>query len=73
VTLAWQKALAAAMARGPEACGVARPTWAAPLLASYLADERGGRERSARVATTGVNVLRLFDLRRWGWALSRLV
>jgi hypothetical protein len=32
-TLAWQKALAAALERGPEACGVARPTWTAPLLA----------------------------------------
>ena len=36
-TLAWQKALADALERGPEACGVARPTWTAPLLAQYLA------------------------------------
>jgi transposase len=41
VTLAWQKALAEAMRRGPEACGVARPTWTAPLLAGYLAQQTG--------------------------------
>lgn len=40
-TLAWQKALAAALAQGPEACGVARPTWTAPLLAPYLAEQTG--------------------------------
>ena len=39
VTLAWQKALAEAMTMGPEACGVSRPTWTAPLLAKYLADK----------------------------------
>jgi len=38
-TLAWQKALATALERGPEACGVARPTWTAPLLAQYLAEQ----------------------------------
>lgn len=40
-TLDWQKALAAAMETGPEACGVARPTWTAPLLAEYLQQETG--------------------------------
>jgi transposase len=40
-TLTWQKALAAALAQGPEACGVARPTWTAPLLAHYLAEQTG--------------------------------
>jgi transposase len=40
-TLIWQKALATALARGPEACGVARPTWTAPLLAQYLAAQTG--------------------------------
>jgi transposase len=40
-TLAWQKALAAALERGPAACGVARPTWTAPLLAQYLAEQTG--------------------------------
>jgi transposase len=40
-TLAWQKALAAAVERGPEACGVARPTWTAPLLAQHLAEQTG--------------------------------
>jgi transposase len=40
-TLAWQKALAAAMEAGPEACGYARPTWTAPLLAEYLEQQTG--------------------------------
>jgi transposase len=40
-TLAWQKALAAAMEQGPEACGVARPAWTAPLLACYLTLKTG--------------------------------
>lgn len=40
-TLAWQKALAAALEQGPEACGVPRPTWTAPLLAQYLAEQTG--------------------------------
>lgn len=35
-TLAWQKALAEAMERGPRACGVPRPAWTAPLLERYL-------------------------------------
>lgn len=41
VTLAWQKALAEAMRLGPQACGLPRPTWTAPLLASYLAEKTG--------------------------------
>ena len=41
VTLVWQKALAEAMRRGPQACGVPRPTWTAPLLATYLAEQTG--------------------------------
>jgi len=41
VTLAWQKALAEAMRLGPQACGIPRPTWTAPLLASYLAEKTG--------------------------------
>jgi transposase len=40
-TLAWQKALAEAMRLGPRACGIARPTWTAPLLARYLAETTG--------------------------------
>jgi transposase len=40
-TLAWQKALAEAMERGPRACGVPRPTWTAPLLARHLAAALG--------------------------------
>lgn len=35
-TLAWQKELAQAMERGPEACGVSRPTWTAVLLIAHL-------------------------------------
>jgi transposase len=41
VNLVWQKELARAMAEGPQACGVPRPTWTAPLLAQYLAEETG--------------------------------
>jgi transposase len=41
VTLGWQKALAEAMRRGPPACGIARPTWTAPLLAQYVAETTG--------------------------------
>ncbi len=41
VTLPWQKALALAMEQGPEACGVPRPHWTAPLLATYLAEQLG--------------------------------
>jgi transposase len=40
-TLSWQKVLADAMEHGPEACGVPRPTWTAPLLADYLAEKTG--------------------------------
>ena len=49
-TLAWQKALAEAMEQGPEACGVPRPTWTAPLLASYLTEKTGASvsERTVR-------------------------
>src|SRR5215212_5707913 len=39
--LDWLKALAEAMEQGPEACGVARPTWTAPLLAEYLKQQTG--------------------------------
>ncbi len=41
VTLAWQKALAEAMRAGPQACGIPRPTWTAPLLAKYLEGKTG--------------------------------
>ena len=41
VSLAWEKALAAAMRLGPQACGIPRPTWTAPLLAAYLAKVTG--------------------------------
>jgi transposase len=37
----WQTLLLQAMEQGPEACGVPRPTWTAPLLAQYLAERTG--------------------------------
>ncbi len=40
-TLGWQKALAGALERGAEACGIARPTWTAPLLGQHLAEQTG--------------------------------
>jgi transposase len=51
--LSWQKALAEAMQRGAEACGVPRPTWSAELLARYLA-ERTGIETSERTVRRGL-------------------
>jgi transposase len=49
-TLTWQKALALAMEAGPAACGVPRPTWTAPLLATHLFEQTGIAlgERSVR-------------------------
>ena len=41
VTLAWLRALALAMEQGPEACGVPRPAWTAPLLAAHLGEQLG--------------------------------
>ena len=55
-TLSWQKALAEAMEQGPEACGVSRPTWTAPLLASYLA-EKTGTTVSERTVRRGLESL----------------
>ncbi|MGH9208888.1 MAG: helix-turn-helix domain-containing protein [Acidimicrobiales bacterium] len=40
-TLAWQKEQATAVEQAPEACGVPRPTWTAPLLAQHLAARTG--------------------------------
>jgi transposase len=67
VTLAWQRALADAMARGPAACGVARPTWTAPLLAAYLA-ERTGVAVGERVVRRGLAGLG-YVCRRPTWTL----
>jgi transposase len=49
-TLAWQKELAQALERGPEACGVSRPTWTAALLVLHLVAAPGVRtsERPVR-------------------------
>jgi len=48
--LCWQKALAEAMQQGPAGCGIRRPTWTAPLLARYLAEQTGvaASERTVR-------------------------
>jgi transposase len=37
----WQALLCQATEQGPEACGIPRPTWTAPLLAQYLAERTG--------------------------------
>ena len=46
----WRARLTRAMAAGPRACGVPRPTWTAPLLARYLTEQTGLRtgERTGR-------------------------
>src|SRR5262245_1625641 len=56
VDLNWQRELAEAMRRGPQACGVARPSWTAPLLAAYLA-EKTGVAVSERTARRGLALL----------------
>src|SRR5438105_1718098 len=38
---AWHHALADAMVRGPQACGVVRPGWSGPALAEYLSTTTG--------------------------------
>lgn len=55
-TLAWQRALAQAMERGPTACGIPRPTWTAPLLARYLS-ETTGIDVSERTVRRGLESL----------------
>ncbi len=56
VNLAWQKALAEAMKLGPQACGVPRPTWTAPLLAKYL-EEKTGIAASEGTVRRGLKLL----------------
>ena len=56
VTLEWQRLLAEAMRLGPEACGVPRPTWTAPLLADYLT-KRTGIVVSERTVRRGLDLL----------------
>jgi transposase len=56
VNLAWQKALAQAMQVGPQACGVPRPTWTAPLLAKYL-EEKTGIAVNERTVRRGLDLL----------------
>src|SRR5262249_35649184 len=56
VDLNWQRELAEAMRRGPQACGVPRPTWTAPLLARYLA-EKTDIAVSERTVRRGLDLL----------------
>ena len=56
VNLAWQKTLAEAMKLGPQACGVPRPTWTAPLLAKYL-EEKTGIAASEGTVRRGLDLL----------------
>ncbi len=56
VNLAWQKALAEAMKLGPQACGIPRPTWTAPLLAKYL-EEKTGIAVGERTVRRGLDLL----------------
>jgi transposase len=55
-TLGWQKALATAMEEGPQAGGLPRPTWTAPLLARHLA-QATGIETSERTVRRGLDSL----------------
>jgi transposase len=66
-TVGWQQALAGAMARGPAACGIERPTWTAPLLAAYLA-EQTGLTVSERTVRRGLRSLG-YVCRRPTWTL----
>ena len=69
-TLAWQKALAEALVAGPEACGVPRPTWTAPLLASYLT-EKTGIAVSERTVRRGLESLG-YVCRRPTWTVCHM-
>lgn len=66
-SLPWQKALAHAMQAGPEACGLARPTWTAPLLAAYLAEQTGVAV-SERTVRRGLSSLD-YVCRRGTWSV----
>jgi transposase len=65
--LDWLKALAEAMEQGPQACGVKRPTWTAPLLAQYLTEQTGVQvgERSVRRGLASLD----YVCRRSTWVL----
>ena len=65
--LGWLKSLAAALAAGPRACGVDRPTWTAPLLATYLAEQTGVAV-SERTVRRGLSELD-YVCRRSTWVL----
>ena len=65
--LGWLKQLAHAMEAGPRACGVDRPTWTAPLLATYLGEQTGIAvgERTVRRALSELG----YVCRRSTWVL----
>jgi len=65
--LDWLKALVEAMEQGPQACGVKRPTWTAPLLAQYLTEQTGVQvgERSVRRGLASLD----YVFRRSTWVL----
>jgi transposase len=67
--LGWLKSLAHAMEAGPRPCGVDRPTWTAPLLARYLA-EQTGVEVSERTVRRGLSELG-YVCRRSTWVLRQ--
>jgi transposase len=66
-SIPWQKALAEAMEAGPEACGIPRPTWSAPLLAQYL-NEQTGVEVGERTVRRGLASLG-YVCRRPTWSV----
>lgn len=67
VTLAWQRELAEAMELGPQACGVPRPIWTAPLLAKYL-EEKTGIAVGERTVRRGLALLD-YVCRRSTWTV----
>ena len=59
VSAVWEQALAAAVTQSPQACGLSRPTWTAPLLALYLARQTGEHvsERTVRRGLARLNLV----------------
>jgi transposase len=66
-TPSFRRHLAEAMEQGPRACGVLRPTWTAPLLAQYLADQTG-QTVSERTVRRGLAALD-YVCRRGTWTV----
>jgi transposase len=70
VNASWRQTLAQAMERGPRACGVSRPTWTAPLLATYLTEQTGIQvgERTVRRGLAALD----YVCRRGTWTVRHL-